>query len=42
MNDGVPELARNTIDVQQAANKDEKKKYGKAMFLMHQCVSNGI
>jgi len=26
----------------QAENKDAKKKDGKAMFLMHQCVSNEI
>ena len=42
VNDGVPTLARNATDVQQNANKDAKKKDGKAMFLMHQCLSNDI
>jgi len=42
VNDGLPSLARNTTDVQQAASKDAKKKDGKVMFLMHRCVSNEI
>jgi len=42
VNDGVPALARNATDVQQAENKDTKKKDGKAMFLIHQGVSSEI
>ena len=42
VNDGVQALARNATDVQHTANKDAKKKDGKPMFLMHQCVSNEI
>jgi len=42
MNEGIPTLTANATDVQQAAHKDLKKKDGKAMFLMHQSVSNEI
>jgi len=42
VNDGVPALEANATDVQQTANRDAKKKDGKAMFLMHQSVSNEI
>jgi len=35
VNDGVPALAANAVDVQQTTNKYAKKKDGKAMFLMH-------
>lgn len=35
-------LARNATVVQQTANKDAKKKDGKAMFFMHQSLSNEI
>ena len=42
VNEGIPTLAANATDVQQASHKDLKKKYGKAMFLMHQSVSNEI
>ena len=42
MNEGIPALAANATDVQQAAHKDLKKKDSKGMFLMHQSVSNEI
>jgi len=42
VNDGVPALAANATDVQQTANRDAQKKDGKAMFFMHQSVSNEI
>jgi len=42
VNEGIPALAANATNVQQAAHKDLKKKDGKAMFLMHQSVSNEI
>jgi len=42
VNEGIPTLAANATDVQQAAHKELKKKDGKAMFLMHQSVSNEI
>ena len=42
MNEGIPALAANATDVQQAAHKELKKKDGKAMLLMHQSVSNVI
>jgi len=42
VNEGIPALAANATDVQQAAHKELKKKDGKAMFLMHQSVSNEI
>jgi len=42
VNEVVPTLARNATDVQQSANKDAKKKDGKAMFLIHQCVNSEI
>ena len=35
VNEGIPTLAANATDVQQASHKDLKKKDGKAMFLMH-------
>jgi len=42
VNEGIPTLAANATDVQQAKHKELKKKDGKAMFLMHQRVSNDI
>lgn len=42
MNESVLALAENATDVQQAAHKELKKKDGKAMFLIHQSVSNDI
>jgi len=42
VNEDIPALAANATYVQQAAHKDLKKKDGKAMFLMHQSVSNEI
>ena len=42
VNEGIPALAANATDVQQAAHKDLKKKDGKGMFLMHQSVSYEI
>jgi len=42
VNEGIPALAANVTDVQQAAHKELKKKDGKAMFLMYQSVSNEI
>jgi len=42
VNEGIPALAANATDVQQATHKDLKKKDGKVMFLMHQSVSNEI
>lgn len=40
--EGIPALIANATDVQQAAHKELKKKDGKALFLMHQSVSNEI
>jgi len=42
VNEGVTALAANATDVQQTAHREVKKKDGKAMFLMHQSVSNEI
>jgi len=42
VNEGIPALAANATDVQQATHKELKKKDGKALFLMHQNVSNEI
>jgi hypothetical protein len=42
VNEGVTPLAANATDVQQTAHRDLKKKDGKAMFLMHQSVSDEI
>ena len=42
VNEGVTALAANATDVQQTTHSELKKKDGKAMFLMHQSVSNEI
>jgi len=42
VNEGVTTPAANATDVQQTAHRELKKKDGKAMFLMHQSVSNEI
>jgi len=42
VNEGVTALAANATDVQQTAHRELKQKDGKAMFLMHQSVSNEI
>jgi hypothetical protein len=42
VNEGVTPLAANATDVQQTTHRDLKKKDGKAMFLMHQSVTDEI
>lgn len=42
VNDGVPTLEPNTNDAQQAAHKEQRKKDGKWMFLIHQCVDPNV
>lgn len=38
VSDGVPVLEANANDVQKVAHKEQRKKDGKALFLIHQCV----
>lgn len=42
VNDGVPVLEENVNDVQQDRHKEERKKDGKWMFLIHQCVDPNV
>ena len=42
INDGVPTLEVNANDFQKATNKDQRKKHGKFMFLIHQCVDPNV
>jgi len=42
VNEGVTGLAANATNVQQTTHRELKKKDGKAIFLMHQSVSNEI
>lgn len=39
VNDGVPTLEANANDIQKDVHKDQRKKDGKAIFLIHQYVS---
>ena len=38
LNDGVLELEANATETQKTAHKDQRKKDGKSLFLIHQCV----
>ena len=42
VNDGVIELGANATDEQKAAYKDQRKKEGKTLFLIHQCVDLNV
>lgn len=42
LNNGVPALEANVDDVQQAADKERRKKDKKCMFLIHQCVNSNV
>ena len=42
VNDGVSTLELNIDYVQQAAHKERRKKYGKGMILIHQCVDLNV
>lgn len=42
MNDGVLALEENANDVQQAAHKERRKKDGKYLLLIHQCVNSNV
>jgi hypothetical protein len=38
VNNGVAALPRNPTDDQNTAHKEQKKKDGKALFIIHQCL----
>ena len=38
LNDGISQLEVNAMEAQTAAHKDQRKKDGKVLFLIHQCV----
>ena len=38
LNDGISELEVDATEAQKVAHKDQRKKDGKALFLIHQCV----
>lgn len=42
MNDGVPSLEANADDARQDAHKKRRKKDGKDLFLIHQCVDSNV
>ena len=42
VNDGVSTLEANANDVQKVAHKDQWKKDGKDLFLIHQCVNHNV
>ncbi|CAI8595324.1 unnamed protein product [Vicia faba] len=42
LNNGVSELETNATEVQKTAYKDQRKKDGKTLFLIHQCVNSDV
>ncbi|XP_050910070.1 uncharacterized protein LOC127123938 [Lathyrus oleraceus] len=42
VNDGVPILEENVNNVQQVVHKEQRKKDGKVLFLIHQCVDPNV
>ena len=42
VSDGVPALEVNANDAQQAVHKERRKKDGKGLFLIHQCVDPNV
>lgn len=42
VNDVVPALEENVKDVQQDAHKEQRKKYGKGLFMIHQCMDPNV
>ena len=42
VNDGITALEDKASDEQIAAHRDKKKKDGKALFLIHQCVDSNV
>lgn len=42
VNGGVPSLEANSYDVQKATHKDHRKKYGKALLLIHKCEDPNV
>lgn len=42
VNDGVPSLQENTKNSHRIANREQKNKDAKGLFLIHQCVDPNI
>lgn len=42
VSDGVLALETNVNDVQKATHKEQRKKDGKTLFLIHQCVDPNV
>lgn len=42
VNDGVPTLEAEVNDVRNDEHKEQRKKVGKGLFLIHQCVNPNV
>jgi hypothetical protein len=42
VNEGVPELAAEANETQRTLHREQKKKDGKGLFIIHQCVDSNI
>ena len=42
LNDGASELETNATKIQKTAHKDQRKKDGKTLFLIHECVDSDV